>query len=503
MISKRDLSVKVEKLKQNEARLTVERDAPNKTSAPFLFENGAPKVGSVYSDFSVEKFEVDHKNLTFVLDASVNLAETYKEIRMSAEIFDESKPGAHVDTPEQTAENASRLKYHREGSLKEMFGGSAEDVAAVVVSLDLTDESGAHTHVSKLDFEPGVTLIHNVIHPTKQAKCLEFGNGYDPPAPRLAAAVDDEYSGDKNDVVIALYRSPARKRDLDYLCNFGKCDPAKGNYPILGIPIKGSLEIREAEEIISSGKLKPSIVCSISAEGQNGAMVVSSSGDYETSLWCTVEGNKLSYDLTKYSWHEIYREPGSDIPKKYVYTIAFHIYYRLHGAHILELKPRYSSGEILNKDSDERLAYLVLMWGCLEENSEIIMEDGTLRKIKDISIGDRVRSADGSSREVKNIWTGTDAHCRKITCENGNSVTASPNHPFPTADGWKQASELESGDMLLNAEGEPTRVVGVEEVSKTLGIVNLEFETPTVIVANGFQSGDLAIQNGERPEEQE
>lgn len=506
MKSCKDSANMICRIKENEFKILVERADSDKITSPFLFENGeSPKVGNVYSDIRINKFALDHKTFDFVLDADVRMSEKYKDIAICADICDENNPGAQLWTPVETAHDTSGLNYHQEGNLKAAFGAHEQDRAAVLVYVDLTDESGTQTHAVKLEYEAGANIIHNVEHPRRQNGYIKFGNGTNPPLPSASECLSDSgktFGAKKDNIVsIALYREPWGTADLDYLCDFGKCDPASGDYPILGIPIKGDFKIQEAVQIVAEGRLKPSVTCTISEEGCDGVLVVASSGsEYNTAVGCTVSGNTLHYDLTEYSWQKIYKEPGALTPKKYVYTISFDVHYKLHGGDILSLNRSYSSGGILNQGSDEKLSYLVLAWGCLEENTEILMADGSSRKIRNILIGECVRSANGNLCRVKNIWTGKDSDCYIITDERENAVTATSDHPFPTNNGWKRTAEIKAGDILLDVNGNSVRVAEIIKTDKTLNVVNLEFDSPTIIIANGFQTGDYSIQNGNMPE---
>lgn len=449
MISSREEAAKIIcRLAKNENKILVERETADNLSSPFLFENGEiPNVGNVYSDISVNKFELNHKTFDFVLDADVNLAEQYKEITIYADICDENDTGKQLWTPKKTLSDISRLNYHQEGNLKDVFAAHEQDRAAVLIYVDLIDDSGSQTHAVKLEYEAGANIIHNVKHPKRQNGYITFGDGTNV----LLSALSDfdvTLSAKKDNIVkIALFREPEDIDDIDYLCNFGKCDPAEGNYPILGIPIEGDFKIQEAVEIVDEGGYKPSVVCTISEIDSDGVLVVASSGsEYDTSVGCTVRGNTLHYDLTQYSWQKIYKEPGLFALKQYVYIIRFNVHYKLHGGQILSLTRSYSSGGILNQGSYEKLSYIELEWGCLDENTQISMADGSHKKIKYITMGERVYSASGRFCEVINVWRGKESDCYKITCERGFAVTATYNHPFLTDNGWKRANELKAGE---------------------------------------------------------
>lgn len=137
---------------------------------------------------------------------------------------------------------------------------------------------------------------------------------------------------------------------------------------------------------------------------------------------------------------------------------------------------------------------------CLEENTQISMADGSLKKIKYITMGERVYSASGRFCEVINVWRGKESDCYRIICESGQAVMSTFNHPFLTDKGWKRANELKDCDILLDECGNLEHIERIEKTDETLNVVNLQFASPTIIIANGVQSGDFAIQNGRMPE---
>lgn len=139
-------------------------------------------------------------------------------------------------------------------------------------------------------------------------------------------------------------------------------------------------------------------------------------------------------------------------------------------------------------------------YDCLEEDTQVLMADGSLKKIKCISMGERVYSAKGCICEVRNIITQRVSDCCRITFENGNAVTATVDHPFLTDNGWKRVNELKVGDMLLDEGGNPVCIERIEKADGVLKVISLVFDSPTILIANGVQSGDFYALNGKMPE---
>ena len=65
--------------------------------------------------------------------------------------------------------------------------------------------------------------------------------------------------------------------------------------------------------------------------------------------------------------------------------------------------------------------------------------------------------------------------------------------------GWITASAIDTETMLLDERNNPVRVARIEKKDETHNVFNLLFKSPTILIANGLQSGDFAIQNGKMP----
>lgn len=139
-------------------------------------------------------------------------------------------------------------------------------------------------------------------------------------------------------------------------------------------------------------------------------------------------------------------------------------------------------------------------YDCLEENTQVLMANGSLKEIKCISMGELVHSANGCVCQVRNILTQNVSDCYKITYEDRNAVTATVDHPFLTDNGWKRVNELKVGDMLLDEGGNPVCIERIEKADGVLKVISLVFDSPTILIANGVQSGDFYALNGKMPE---
>ncbi|MFI6763436.1 polymorphic toxin-type HINT domain-containing protein [Micromonospora sp. NPDC050417] len=99
-------------------------------------------------------------------------------------------------------------------------------------------------------------------------------------------------------------------------------------------------------------------------------------------------------------------------------------------------------------------------------DTEVLMADGTTKKIAEIKIGDEVLASDPETgeqgpRRVTNLWI----HQDKVTGFSvaGQVLTTTEDHPFwnNTDKEWQRADAIDRGDMLLAADGRGVVVDGL------------------------------------------
>lgn len=94
----------------------------------------------------------------------------------------------------------------------------------------------------------------------------------------------------------------------------------------------------------------------------------------------------------------------------------------------------------------------------LSVDTPILMGDGTHKRLGDISVGDEVIGHSGLARRITHVFEQGVLPCLKIKTHGGREVVTALDHPFLTADGWKEAKDLLPGDALALVHGhEPGR----------------------------------------------
>ncbi len=97
----------------------------------------------------------------------------------------------------------------------------------------------------------------------------------------------------------------------------------------------------------------------------------------------------------------------------------------------------------------EMTAKYGLPYFCLEENSEILTDNG-IKKIKDIAQLDKVIGSDGQYKAVKNIFRTSRESYIQVTVGDNEKIRCSENHRFPTSSGLKSADSLNLKDKLMS-----------------------------------------------------
>ncbi len=106
--------------------------------------------------------------------------------------------------------------------------------------------------------------------------------------------------------------------------------------------------------------------------------------------------------------------------------------------------------------------------------TEVLMADGTTKPISQIAVGDWVLAEDPETgergaRRVTALWVHPDT---LVDLEiNGTEITTREDHPFwnATDDEWQRADALDTGDLVLAADGDLLAVDGIDWTSTTSG----------------------------------
>lgn len=137
-----------------------------------------------------------------------------------------------------------------------------------------------------------------------------------------------------------------------------------------------------------------------------------------------------------------------------------------------------------------KIPNILFYWGCLEENTQITMADGSKNRIKDIKIGERVMGSEGHACEVVNIFKGAEQMLLSIRTMSGKEILVTRDHPFWTRNGAKTAINLVFEDELLMEDGSYEQIEGAGPIEKYFIVYSLALQPSAFIWGNGFAVGD-------------
>ncbi len=111
-----------------------------------------------------------------------------------------------------------------------------------------------------------------------------------------------------------------------------------------------------------------------------------------------------------------------------------------------------------------------------DPSTQVMMADGSTKKIADVKLGDKVLATDPETGETEGkpvsvLHHHQDTDLADVTVKDDKTgkttvVHATANHPFwnATTKEWTEAKDLKAGDKLRNADGETTQTVAAIKV---------------------------------------
>ncbi len=155
------------------------------------------------------------------------------------------------------------------------------------------------------------------------------------------------------------------------------------------------------------------------------------------------------------------------------------------------------AGTVLDKDPTNGVG-----GPCHDPETEILMSDVTLKKVKDIVIGDNVMGADGSPRTVRKLFKGT-AQMYKVSQSKGVSYVVTGNHKLYVWDTYHKVYKTITAEEFTRLTPNAKRLLrGVKyegRISEKLKHKStLKVEPADIGLYNGFECDDhlYALKDG-------
>lgn len=462
----------------------------------FLSESENVIAGQEYSFFEINKLQYDVQQSLFTLNTEISFPKECIEISLYADLIDTTSNSVISSFENKTTTSNKNLNYDVE---QRIAVNTSVDGFAVIVYANW--KASKHSKNSAAIFSyifDDLSFECDCLYPKKEENYIKFPQNsiteFQKP-PNIPALLDDAR---KDYIQIALFRMPDDKKDLDYLCEFGK---DRSGQPYMCVPTSFDL-------ILYSGNTKfcapVKAICTISSlDPQSGGKYIVACGSTdnvtESALEINVKPNIIHIEMLK-KWENSFPYGGSFHPYDFSYEVTVQLSTITDG----QSHPNSHTIHAISSIKDEgrclvKIPHISIRWGCLEENTLIKMADLSLRKIKDIRIGDIV-ACKGENNIVKNIWRGCEDKYVSITTdiqEDCSPLFTTTDHPVLTINGYKQAGKIAVGDVLISEHGE-AQVTGVCLEEKEINVFNLSFdnsENAKAMLANGIYVGDFDCQN--------
>ena len=92
--------------------------------------------------------------------------------------------------------------------------------------------------------------------------------------------------------------------------------------------------------------------------------------------------------------------------------------------------------------------------GCLAPETNVVMSDGSVKQISEITVGEFVKTLDGN-KEVIQTWSPETLvngapECFEIEFEDGNKIVCSETHKFLKDEKWVEARHLQVNDAIYS-----------------------------------------------------
>lgn len=146
--------------------------------------------------------------------------------------------------------------------------------------------------------------------------------------------------------------------------------------------------------------------------------------------------------------------------------------------------------------SELKIHSLRLIWGCVAEDTQITMADGTMRRISELSQGDSVMSGDGSAAEIATVYSGPEKKLYVLELADGTRLRATDTHPVKTETGFVAMNRIAVGDSVQKQDSSMQRVVSLNTEEYSGKVYNLQLcGGKRNMYCNGILAGDFITEN--------
>lgn len=152
--------------------------------------------------------------------------------------------------------------------------------------------------------------------------------------------------------------------------------------------------------------------------------------------------------------------------------------------------------ELQGLNSYKQISKIRLYWGCVAEDTQILMADGTMKRADEVVEGDEVMSKDGGKDIVCKVISGTNQTMYRMKLESGKELLATDDHPIVTDKGFVAVIDLNTDSRVAVLGGkdvyESVLYCYPEEYSGK--VYNFELKNSNTMCTDGIVTGSYKEQ---------
>lgn len=141
-----------------------------------------------------------------------------------------------------------------------------------------------------------------------------------------------------------------------------------------------------------------------------------------------------------------------------------------------------------------QLPKVKLNWGCVEESMLVTMADGTQKPIKELSVGERLKTGTEKDAAVTKIIRGQEDELIVLRARGGENLKVSAFHPILTDSGMKCALDVSPADKLVDENENLLDIDAIYEIQGDFTVYNVELENEDSFICAGYFVGDNEMQ---------
>jgi hypothetical protein len=280
------------------------------------------------------------------------------------------------------------------------------------------------------------------------------------------------------------------------------CDYTHDYNGVVSVPIQGNIEFFDNIEI--SGGKPVNAACSVYLiKTTDGGSPIQPLGAFEffDNPKTVISNKTLTWDLDWLSFNQPDFKSGEMV--YYVFQVTVQVNGNPVISFITNAPKSVVPGQLLLNTLP--IKPMQIIYGCLGKDTEILMHDGSLQTIANITQGDWVLSQDDKALRVEDVIRGSEDEYCEITLldKNEQTIKSSLGHPFCTDKGILLAKELSVDCQLITPDGF-VRVKNISYQDKPLEVFNLHLSCDNsgeyltndnrTMYANNMLVGDSVMQ---------